>query len=132
MLYMIDATSEIAEMPAYKTNKQPEPRKTPLWKRLVLTLTFVVYMVTSSGLIVLYGPFENIRRTVIGMVLTSRHPQYLNYFYSKATLDKYRPTNDNMTKGSMNAVAILPNIHDAGIEVIPITTNKIFRFSISD
>lgn len=123
MIYMIEATRELADKAAYKANKQPEPRKIPLWKRLVLVITFLVYMVTSTGLIVLYGPFENIRRTFIGMVLTSRHPQYLDYFYSKATLDKYRPTNDNMTKGSMNA-GNFANIHDTAIQVIPIKTIK--------
>lgn len=121
---MIEATRTKAEMEAaYKGKRKPARKKMPLWKRLVMALTILIYMFVSSAAVVLYGPFENIRRTVIGMVLTSRHPWYIEYFYSKATLDKYRPNLDNTEKGTI-PVGNFANVNDKGIDVVPIKTVK--------
>ncbi len=92
-----------------------------------LALTFgglLIYAIVSTAALVLYGPFENIRRTVIGAILTSRHPWVIEPFYSAETLAKYRPVSfDAMDEGTMSANDFSA-IKDDGIEVIPIETAK--------
>ncbi len=95
------------------------------WGRIVLVAgAFLLYFIVSTAALVLYGPFENIRSTVIGAVLTSQHPWVIEPFYSAETLAKYRPVGlDRMDKGSMSA-GNFSSIHDDGIEVVPINTAK--------
>ncbi|MFM1655097.1 phosphodiester glycosidase family protein [Brevibacillus sp. B_LB10_24] len=90
----------------------------------LLVGTVIIYIILSTGALVLYGPFENIRRTVIGAILTSRHPWVITPFFSAQTLAKYRPIGfDQMDEGSMQA-GDFSAIHDDGIEVVPINTAK--------
>lgn len=93
--------------------------------RISLTIgALFIYLILSTAAFVLYGPFENIRRTVIGAILTSRHPWVIEPFYPSATLAKYRPVGlDAMDEGNMQA-GNYSAIHDEGIEVIPIKTAK--------
>jgi exopolysaccharide biosynthesis protein len=95
-----------------------------LWKVLLGSICLTIYFIISTAATVLYGPFENLRRTVIGAVLTSRHPQYIEPFYSAATLKKYQPISiDKMSLGSMTTNNY-SQVHDNGVEVVPISTSK--------
>lgn len=78
----------------------------------------------STTVLALYGPFENIRRMLIGAVLTSSHPWVIKPFYPGSILAKYLPISvDTMSKGTMNTTDY-SNVHDNGIEEVPIKTNK--------
>ncbi|MBN6185466.1 phosphodiester glycosidase family protein [Aneurinibacillus sp. BA2021] len=107
-------------LPPKRQKKQR--RKKRKWMGIGLLLS--VYLVLSSGVLVLYGPFENVRSTVIGAVLTSRHPWYIEYFYPQKVLAKYKPVGmDKMSEGVMES-ANFSDISDTGIEVIPIEAKK--------
>lgn len=94
------------------------------WRSGVRVLIFLVYIFLSSAVLILYGPYENMRSTIIGAVLTSRHPWYIEYFYSPAALAKYKPvTMDKVSEGSMK-VESYSDVHNNGIEVIPVETKK--------
>lgn len=95
------------------------------WLRtLGIVVALALYGLLSTIAWILYGPFENIRSTVIGAVLTSRHPFVIEPFYSDETLAKYRPVGlDAMGKGSMSA-GNFSAIKDTGIEVVTIKTAK--------
>jgi len=45
-------------------------------------------LIVASPLIVIYGPFSNIKRTVVGAIVTSRHPQYITWLLSEAQIRK--------------------------------------------
>lgn len=45
----------------------------------VLNLLLLVF---TAPIIVLYGPFINIKSSVIGAIMTSRHPQYITWLFS--------------------------------------------------
>lgn len=45
-------------------------------------LNLLVFVLTSP-FIILYGPFNNVKSTVIGAIMTSRHPQYLTWLLSE-------------------------------------------------
>jgi exopolysaccharide biosynthesis protein len=100
-------------------------RRLPRSVRIALNCgLFLVYAIGSTAAIALYGPFDNIRRTVIGAVLTSSHPWVIKPFFSAATLRKYMPVSiDKMSTGPMK-VADYSYIHDNQIEVIPIHSDK--------
>ena len=50
------------------------------WVKLIL-LVFIFTAVTSP-FVVLFGPFSNLKRTVVGAILQSRHPQYVTWLFS--------------------------------------------------
>ena len=52
-----------------------------------LLVTFLFFAVTSP-VVVLFGPFDNIKRTVVGAILKSRHPQYITWLFSQEEIDK--------------------------------------------
>lgn len=53
-------------------------RKT--WVKFILVTT--LFFVVSAPILVLFGPFDNIKRTVIGAILRSRHPFYITWLYN--------------------------------------------------
>ena len=54
-------------------------------KFLLVTLLFFA---VSSPFVVLFGPFDNIKRTVVGAILKSRHPQYITWLFSQEEIDR--------------------------------------------
>lgn len=45
-------------------------------------IVFVLFFAVTAPVIVLFGPFDNIKRTVVGAILRSRHPQYITWLYT--------------------------------------------------
>lgn len=61
-----------------------------------LIVNLLLLMVTGP-LIVLFGPFDNIKRSVVGAIMTSRHPHYITWLFSdneiKGLLGEINPAN---------------------------------------
>jgi exopolysaccharide biosynthesis protein len=61
-----------------------------------LAMNLIVLMITGP-LVVIYGPFTNIKRSVVGAIMTSRHPHWITWLLSdqeiKGILGEYNPTN---------------------------------------
>ncbi|VBB09002.1 phosphodiester glycosidase [Lucifera butyrica] len=51
-----------------------------------LVLNLILFIITSP-VIILYGPFSNIKSSVIGAIMTSRHPQYITWLLSKQEIE---------------------------------------------
>ena len=45
-----------------------------------------VFTAVTSPFVVLFGPFNNVKRAVIGAILQSRHPQYITWLFSNDEL----------------------------------------------
>lgn len=45
-------------------------------------------VILTAPVIVLFGPFSNVKRTVVGAILESRHPQFITWLFSKEELEK--------------------------------------------
>ena len=41
-----------------------------------------IFTAVTSPFVVLFGPFSNLKRTVVGAILQSRHPQYVTWLFS--------------------------------------------------
>ncbi|WP_312562135.1 phosphodiester glycosidase family protein [Anaerospora sp.] len=57
----------------------------------------LVFLMITAPFITLFGPFDNIKRSVVGAVLTSRHPHYITWIFSekeiKEIVGEFNPTN---------------------------------------
>ncbi len=51
-----------------------------------LVMTFIFFIITSP-IIVLFGPFGNLKRAVVGAIMRSRHPQYITWLYTPEELN---------------------------------------------
>lgn len=51
-------------------------------------LLILVFFVITSPILVLFGPFDNIKRTVVGAIYRSRHPQYITWLYNESEINQ--------------------------------------------
>ena len=54
------------------------------WVKFILLM--FLFTAISSPFVILFGPFTNVKRAVIGAVLQSRHPQYIRWLFSEEQL----------------------------------------------
>jgi exopolysaccharide biosynthesis protein len=94
-------------------------------KNLGFASGLLVYLAVSSTLLVFYGPFENLRSTVVGSILTSRHPQYAEYFLSEQKLKQYKPMSVEAVATDPSEFANFRNVADDTVEVTNID-DKLF------
>lgn len=63
-------------------------------KRLFNSLVFkfiiitIFFFIITSPIVVLFGPFGNLKRAVVGAIMRSRHPQYITWLFSNEQLNK--------------------------------------------
>ena len=60
-----------------------------IFKEIVkfFAVMFILFILTAPVL-VLFGPFANLKRTVVGAILQSQHPQYITWLFSQDELDR--------------------------------------------
>ncbi|WP_298706500.1 phosphodiester glycosidase family protein [uncultured Veillonella sp.] len=51
------------------------------WVKFII-LIFLFTAITSP-VVVLFGPFDNLKRTVVGAIMRSRHPQYITWLFDQ-------------------------------------------------
>ena len=90
--------------------------------RTAVTMGVCTYLVVSSVLLVFYGPFEHLRSTVVGSILTSRHPQYAGYFLSQEKLQRYQPMSIEVAAQGQDDHDLMSyqDVSDDNVEVVPI------------
>lgn len=89
-------------------------------QQLIIIVLGLIYLVFSSVLIAFYGPFEHVRSTVVGAILTSRHPQYARYLLSADRLQKYEPTSMQTAASGDSVFSSYKDVNDSSIQVEPI------------
>ena len=47
-----------------------------------------IFFSLTSPFVVLFGPFDNLKRTVVGAILKSRHPQYITWLFTQQEIDE--------------------------------------------
>lgn len=85
-----------------------------------MTLVIFTYLAVSNVLLVFYGPFEHLRSMAVGSILTSRHPQYAQYFLSAEELKRYQPISMAMAAKGGHDLKDYRDVADNSIELIPI------------
>lgn len=76
-----------------------------LWKYTFARFLIVwfIFFIISAPFIVLFGPFENVKRAVIGAIWRSRHPHYITWLYNEQELNNIIGTVD--TAGAQDIFA---------------------------
>ncbi len=64
----------------------------------------LLFFLISSPLIIFYGPFQSLKFVTVGTILTSRHPQVLEFFLSQEKINE-------ITKLYNNTIIVEPVIH---------------------
>ncbi|WP_251444072.1 phosphodiester glycosidase family protein [Veillonella intestinalis] len=64
------------------------------WVKFILVM-FIFTMLTSP-IVVLFGPFDNLKRTVVGAIMRSRHPHYITWLFNQDEI--------NMILGTVSTV----------------------------
>jgi exopolysaccharide biosynthesis protein len=98
---------------------------------IISTLIFAL----TSPLVVLYGPFPNIRNTVIGAVATSMHSNWLRYFMSDAQVNKLlADSQGNSSNISNQIISQFQNSHSGDIKLTNINSSRFqgYLLEISD
>lgn len=54
------------------------------WVKFIIMV--FLFTVVTSPFVVLFGPFNNVKRAVIGAILQSRHPHYITWLFSEDEL----------------------------------------------
>lgn len=99
-----------------------------------LLVNILLFVLTSPWL-VLYGPFTNLRSTVVGAVSTSMHSNWLRYFMSDEAVNKLvtgAQTTTNATGSKI--IAQFQNSHSEDIKLTDISSNRFkgYLLEISD
>ena len=47
----------------------------------------MIFFVVTSPFVVLFGPFDNTKRAVVGAIMRSRHPQYITWLFNQNELN---------------------------------------------
>ena len=56
------------------------------WFRFVIVT--LIFFVVTSPFVVLFGPFGNVRRAVVGAIIRSRHPHYITWLFDQEQLNE--------------------------------------------
>lgn len=52
------------------------------------SIVLLVFFALTSPFVILFGPFDNLKRTVVGAIFKSRHPQYITWLFTQEEIDK--------------------------------------------
>lgn len=87
-----------------------------------LIINLVILLLTAP-LVTLYGPFNNIKRTVVGAILTSRHPQYITWLLSEQEIKAIVGDPTNFT-ASRQDIFYFTNQHNETIRLVDIKGSR--------
>lgn len=51
------------------------------WVKFILVM--FIFTAVTSPIVVLFGSFDNLKRTVVGAIMRSRHPQYITWLFNQ-------------------------------------------------
>ncbi|MHC1721505.1 MAG: phosphodiester glycosidase family protein [Clostridiaceae bacterium] len=104
-------------------------RKAPGWKVIVAFIIFqFVFVLVTAPLIVFYGPFQNVKKTIVGAAMTTLNHQYIaKLFLSDEEIQAILNENKIETIQQSGDILKFINKHDKNIEVEEITEGKKFK-----
>lgn len=54
------------------------------WVKFILLI--FIFTIVSAPFVILFGPFTNVKRAVVGAIMRSRHPQYITWLFNEQQL----------------------------------------------
>ncbi len=104
-------------------------KKKSIWKLILGFLIFeMIFTGITAPLIVFHGPFENVKKTVVGAAMTTLSHQYIaKLFLSDEEINKILGENVVETIQQDNAPINFKNTHDSNIEREDISDGRKFK-----
>ncbi len=113
-----------------KKIKRSEKNKKMSWK---VILAFFVFMIVFTGItapfMILYGPFEDAKRTFVGTAMSSMHYQWLaTTFLSQDQIDEILGKSQEVVTNENQDFSLIEisKVKDDSIEVATLTDNSKF------
>lgn len=104
-------------------------KKKSIWKLILGFLIFeMIFTGATAPLIVFHGPFENVKKTIVGAAMTTLSHQYIaKLFLSEEEINKILGENVVETIQQDNAPIKFQNTHDSNIEREDISDGRKFK-----
>lgn len=110
--------------------KSKHSKKIGNWKTIVLFLVFeLIFTGVTAPLLIFYGPFQNVKKTVVGAAMTTLSHQYIaKLFLSDDEINKILGENsiDNLEQSDIMQLKF-SNKHDDSIEREEISDGKKYK-----
>ncbi|BBB91470.1 MAG TPA: phosphodiester glycosidase family protein [Methylomusa anaerophila] len=84
----------------------------------------LLILVLTAPLITLFGPFTNIKRSVIGAIMTSRHPYYITWLFSEQEIKALLGSNVSSDSSQRQDVVHFTKRQDDSLRLINITSSR--------
>ncbi|MBV7275268.1 phosphodiester glycosidase family protein [Clostridium thailandense] len=112
-----------------KKRKTEVKKKSSIWKLILGFLIFeIVFTGITAPLIVFHGPFQNVKKTIVGAAMTTLSHQYIaKIFLSQEEIDKILGENVVETVQQDNTPIKFQNTHDDSIEREDISDERKFK-----
>jgi exopolysaccharide biosynthesis protein len=110
--------------------KAEKSKKKSWWKLILAFLAFeVVFTGLTAPFLIFRGPFENVKRTMVGAAMTTLSHQYIaKMFLSDAEINKILSGNTVQDVQQENVSPIkFQNTHDSNIEVEEVSDGRKFK-----
>ena len=117
-------------MKRYKNSSQNAyGRKKATWKVVVGFIVFqLVFTLVTAPLVVFYGPFDNVRKTVVGAAMTTLSHQWIaKLFLSEEKIQAILNESKIETIQQDNSVIQFINTHDSSVDVEEISEGSKFN-----
>lgn len=112
-----------------KKRKTEGTKKSSIWKLILGFLIFeMIFTGVTAPLIVFHGPFQNVKKTIVGAAMTTLRHQYIaKLFLSQEEIDKILGENVVETVQQDNTPIKFQNTHDDSIEREDISDARKFK-----
>lgn len=112
-----------------KSSKKAYGRKKAGWKAVVGFIVFqLVFALITAPLIVFYGPFDNVRKTVVGAAMTTLSHQWIaKIFLSDEKIEAILNENTIETIEQDDSALEFEVVHDDSVEVEEISEGSKFK-----
>lgn len=112
-----------------KKRKTEGTKKSSIWKLILGFLIFeMIFTGVTAPLIVFHGPFQNVKKTIVGAAMTTLSHQYIaKAFLSQEEIDKILGENVVETVQQDNTTIKFQNTHDDSIEREDISDERKFK-----
>ena len=113
-----------------KKRKKQNNKKVSLKRVLSFLLVEFIFTACTLPFLLLYGPFENAKRTYVGAAMGSMSKQYLaTWFLSAEKIESIigKPSSESSDETTNIAQVKIPSNKDDTIEVYDITDNPKFK-----
>ncbi|OAT81064.1 phosphodiester glycosidase family protein [Desulfotomaculum copahuensis] len=89
-----------------------------------------IFMALTSPFVTIYGPFDNLKRAVVGAIMTSRHRQYITWLLSDQQIASIIGDRSLNVTAKQGELLKFNNTHDDSIQLVNIDGARFHGFML--